>query len=562
MPDVRYCTFEKARQRYVFQMRVPTDLRDHYPSAMLKKHLGKRAAPDVAQEAGRLARQYRDEFARLRRRHGGQQAVATATAVLDLTLDDDMAARFVATWQSDAATAMAARIEQLSEADDGAWQAEAMALAKELAAARQALRRQHSDVFDTARMALERRLAIGLVMSAPQRTLAVQSFNSGRVNFLQQALAVLDGERPVASLLPAADARLPIAELWGHPASALMSSWETGLRRGNRPVNPKTRDKFAVCADGLAQVLGRRCVESVNRGDLVAVVANWQQAGNCYKTLDTKLGNLVTLLRPFVPATRLGELTGDVLPARPKVNEAHRLPFRDNQLRQLLNVLALPDVQPDDFRLFCLMLMTGARREEICQLTAADCGYADGVASVTIADQRQTGMGTTAIKNTDSARVLPLRLNAVPGLADWFTARLAEGGPLFPDLVADTYGDFGSAASKRLNRRIDRHLGRDRRLVLQSTRHTIAGVLRRAGVDARVRRRFLGHGDAGLHERVYDPGERLEFADLIPGAEAIAEYLAALFASTAVPTVVASAPAPVVATVQPDDGHDGALSRK
>ena len=549
---VPYCTFDTARQRHIFQMRVPTDLRSHYPRAMLKHHLGRQVEGLIAHEAERLAMHYREEFARLRRRHQALPSVTGGVAVAKLAMDDELAQRFAHTWQLDAARALADTTDRLKGAADTDWEAATEVLAVQLREARQALRQHIDGDFCKTLAAIESRFALRLVMTAPQRDAAIDHFNAQRVSFLKRAAAVLDGESACQTLFPALESLLPLAELWGHPVAALVPSWMARLQRGNRPANPKTRDKFALCADTLAGVLDRRCVESVSRQDMRNVIAAWQQDGNGFKTLETKLGIVVTLLRPYRTPEQLADITRELLPAKPTVNEAYRLPFRTEQLQTLLRVLQGSANHPADVWLFVLLLMTGARLEEVCQLEARDCGWSDYYAFVTIADQRQVGNGEVQIKNAASARILPLQLSAVPGMAEWFSARLAAGGRLFPEMQANAYGDFGGAASKRINRLINTHLSRDRRLVLQSTRQTVAVTLRRLGVDARVRRRFLGHEDEGLHEQVYDPGERLEFADLLPAADAIGRFVGGLLKSTDSGTPDTPVAGPTVATV----GHE------
>jgi integrase len=533
-------------------MRVPTDLRAHYPQVMLKHHLGRQAEELIVREAARLAEHYRDEFARLRRRHQALAIVDSGVTVAKLSMDDELVSRFACTWQLEAAQGLNRMAGRLQGAADADWEAATDALAIQLRAARQALRRRDDGDFRKALAAIESRFALRLAMTAPQRTAAIDHFNAQRVSFLKRAADVLDGESAGQSLFPAPESLLPLAELWGHPAAALVPSWVARLQRGNRQVNPKTHDKFALCADTLATVLGRRCVESLRRQDMSDVLATWQRDGNGFKTLDTKLRIVVTLLRPFLQPEQLADITREVLPARPTVNEAHRLPFRPEQLQTLLRVLQASANHPADGWLFVLMLMTGARLEEVCQLEARDCGWSDGYAFVTIADQRQVGDGATQIKNAASARILPLMLSAAPGMAEWFSARLAAGGRLFPEMQANAHGDFGGAASKRINRLINRHLARDRRLVLQSTRQTVAVTLRRLGVDARIRRRFLGHEDEGLHEQVYDPGERLEFADLLPAADAVSRYVGGLLVSAVGGTPDTPVGGPTVVTV----GHE------
>ncbi len=408
-------------------------------------------------------------------------AVTGRMGIAKLVMDDETAQRFAQTWQLEAAQAFAHTTDRLQGAGDADWDAATDALAVQLRMARQALRRRDDGDFCTALAAIESRLALRLVMTTLQRSAATDHFNERRVSFLKQAADVLDGEFACQALFPAPETLLPLAELWGHPATALVTSWADRLQRGNRRVNQKTHDQFARCADTLQAVLGRRCVESVRRQDMCDVLAAWQQNGNGFKTLDTKLGILITLLRPFLRPEQLADITREVLPARPTVNEAHPLPFRPEQLQPLLRVLQASANHPADGWLFMLMLMTGARLEEICQLDARDCGWSDRYGFVTSADQRQVGDGATQIKNAASARVLPLRLFAAPGMAEWFSARVAAGGRLFPEMQANAYGDLGGAASKRINRLIKKHLTRDLRLVLQSTRQTVAVTLRRTG---------------------------------------------------------------------------------
>lgn len=96
---------------------------------------------------------------------------------------------------------------------------------------------------------------------------------------------------------------------------------------------------------------------------------------------------------------------------------------------------------------------------------------------------------------------------------------------MFENASCNRHGIRSAAASQRLNRVLRKLIPGERRLVLQSMRNTIGQVLRRAHVDPRVRKRFLGHADTDIHDRHYDPAELLDDTDLLPATEAIVRWL-------------------------------------
>ncbi len=95
---------------------------------------------------------------------------------------------------------------------------------------------------------------------------------------------------------------------------------------------------------------------------------------------------------------------------------------------------------------------------------------------------------------------------------------------LFQHLTPDQYGTLSSAVSKRLNRRIDKLISSDKRLVLQSLRTTGALTMRRANVDYAQRVRFLGHAPSSVHEEHYEAAQSLDAEDLLPAARALAAF--------------------------------------
>ncbi len=519
---VRYCSFDKTRQRYVFQMRVPMLLQLHFGTAMLKEHLGN-SEERAASRAQDLAARYRYEFERLRQQKTGLPEI-THSNCQTLNNTPEIAARIASTYFFEASRQLLSSILCL---DNDNWGELALELQARLKHAKSTRRSQSADNYDQVKAVLEQKFSVHFRESILERKTAIATFNQAQVEWFDNALSYLNGELAPEALYPSRTTLLPLFELWGHPANALLNTWVAQTERGNRAVNSKTLEKLSLIVRDVEAVLGRRCVESMTHDDILAIAERWTKAENSHKTMDTKLGCLVALLRPFLSEDTIKTMTRGILPAKPKVNQAYRLPFSKAQLEKLI-----PELQSKgqvEFHLFMLMLLTGARREEISQLQACHLQEEDGFLIISIADARQSGMVDMEIKNHASTRSLPVDTKVIPGLSERVSECLENNGQLFPELFEDQHGDLSNRESKRINRLIDKVVGKDRRYVLQSTRPTTAVALRRAGMDTRLRRRFLGHTDGDIHEAHYEPGEILTCEDFIPLAIALRDFVKPFF---------------------------------
>ncbi|MHB1241760.1 MAG: hypothetical protein ACYC18_14875 [Gammaproteobacteria bacterium] len=520
-------TWEQHRQRWVFQMRIPVPARPAFGGrTTVRHHLGNLPPPDAIARAGLLAAHYRALFDPQRKPRKGPCAGAPAAhGTLRVFLDTSITRRFIATWRTEQCRAFEARLKPMRQASNADWERLEEELSGSLARAREELRRHDRGSLRAALASIEAQLDVRIEGGEEALNALSQAFNGARVAFLSDCLAVVHGDTPILDLVPDPAAQLPLVGLWGDPASRLTQAWEERLRAVGDPGNPKTRDKYRAIAADLGAILTRRPVQSLTQADLDALKHLWSARGNGPGTVKDKLRILRSLLRPFDPQQQLEALFA-YPPSNRRAGRAARLPFTDAQIRGFIDtVMGSQSVREDDQMLLALLILLGTRLEEVYQLRAEDFEANGEGWLVRFADHRQTGVGDAHLKNAASARRLPLRTGVFPRLDVWVRARVEAGGYVFAHGSTNKYGVRSAAAGRRLNRLLRTLYPHDRRLVLQSTRSTANRVMRRADTDPRIRRRFLGHADTGIHDRHYDPGELLDDQDLEAGSAALADFL-------------------------------------
>jgi integrase len=194
---------------------------------------------------------------------------------------------------------------------------------------------------------------------------------------------------------------------------------------------------------------------------------------------------------------------------RAKVVGASYHPFTVAELQMLFDALQRevnPKKHSPDTALPWVALIglyTGARLEEIAQLTTADVREesANG-ASVWCIDIHNGG--TNRLKNESSARLIPVHSALVRlGLLDYVKA--LKAGPLFPGLTRreSKGGKIGARVGELFRKKLVA-LGLKREgLCFHSFRHTVAGRLDAAGVPQSDAARVLGHAVAGMSYGTY-----------------------------------------------------------
>ena len=526
----KYCTWESKRQRWVYQRRVPRDLREHFGGrSVIREHIGRVDEALARAHAERRTAELDVLFAQLRGQATGKHPEVTpATSVVRFTLDAELFPRFLATWRFDHIDRFETALRDLRGVGADSWDAFATDLQQQRAQALYQFRSGSSAPLADAVAAIEQALQVRLTLPSSETESAADRFNSHRLSILDGLLNVLAGKAPLDELKPAPEERLPLVELWGTPASTLIPHWEDRHLGTTDEIATKTRDKYRCIAADLQSLLSRRPVETTTVADLRAIIQLWQGRGNATTTGHGKLAILKSLLRPFLSEENLNRLFAHF--RRPAAQRApKRLPFSAAQLTQFLRLLMKhPSVTEDDLHFVELLALTGAHLDEVYRLRAEDLEPIDSnLWRMRISDRNAHDAGTAKLKTPACNRILVIAIpdDIFGSLDTWLRQRVEDGGFLFVHGSKNRHGSRSDAAGKRLGRILRRLFPDEPRLVLQSLRNTVGRVLRQAGVDPRIRRRYLGHADIDIHDRHYDPAELLDEDDLLPAALAVADWL-------------------------------------
>jgi integrase len=302
-----------------------------------------------------------------------------------------------------------------------------------------------------------------------------------------------DTEQPAA--LPA----LPPAT--GETVSIAAEHWLKELGSGPDAPRPETvkghRDRV------------QRFIDTC--GDVPVNSVTFVMAADFLRGLDvskrTRNNYATTLKCVFADAKQRGRLTGDnpFDKQRTKVAKgSNRVRFTIEELQTLFDALPCeiaPAKHTPDTALpwvALVALYSGARLEEIAQLTTADIREAEGNgAKVTVIDIHNGG--TNKLKNESAARLVPVHSALVHAGFDKYVQAL-PAGPLWPGLVrrASKGNKIGARLGELFRKRLVA-LGLKREgLCFHSLRHTVSNTLDRAEVRQSDAARILGHAVEGM----------------------------------------------------------------
>lgn len=520
----QYITRDKVRNEYIFQIRVPKEVQSFFDTKLIKQRLGDCNENEARTRALQYANHYKTLFSENKKMVNNQtkERHSVPSHKQLFNVDPDIMKRFVATWEKRECGKIKEQIRNLQTDDPEMLNKHIWTIKGEIKTAKEDLFFNNTDFFQSAVTTIETLHHIKLDGTEVLWSEFSQIFKDCRVTFLKRSLKVFQGEISVRRIEPETDDQLPLLELWGKPANELVENWRTKVSLQGDPINLKTDDKYCQIVYDFGEVLGRRPVQDVNQYDLVSLITRWK-ARNGPTTIRSKLRILKSLLKPFVTNEKIA-IINSCIANNPTSNKVSRLHFTPMQLRTYYNHVDASS-QHEDKMLLSLLLLTGARIGELSQLRCKDIEQSENFITLKIADARQTGSGTTRLKNFMSSRRLPVAKGVFPALDAWITDRSRSDGYLFTEMQIDKNGTRGAAAAKRLNCLLRQIAPDDKRLVLQSVRNTMAQVMRRAGVDPRVRYRFVGHADAGIHDKHYDPADSFDDHDLESGSLAIADFL-------------------------------------
>jgi integrase len=333
-------------------------------------------------------------------------------------------------------------------------------------------------------------------------------------------------ERPAAP-----EQRGPWLERYGALLDRVLSGEQPAARRSGETINQAaeawiaemTRDKSAApretTLDG-HRLRVRAFVDAV--GDVALTAVTRAMASDFLAGLKvsnrTRNAYATTLKCVFECARRRGRFTGDdpFDGMKAKVAGSSYQPFTVAELQTLFDKLPRerkPRKHTPDTALpwvALIALYTGARLEEIAQLTTADVRE-EGVNGGRFWCVDVHNGGDNKLKNETSARLIPVHseLDRL-GLLDYVKA--LPKGPLFPGLTRreSKGGKVGARVGELFRKRlVALGLKRDG-LCFHSFRHTVAGRLEAAGVPQSDAARILGHAVTGESYGTYSkPGPGL-----------------------------------------------------
>ena len=523
----KYLTWDKHRHRYIYQRRIPAYARANFDNRThLKEHLGNIPEPQAEAMALQLTYYYDKLFAQ---NNGGLQQASCSPSMNSkdqhFQLNNDLEARFIATWRTEAADFFKKEITGLREACSDKWHQIEIKLNQSISAALLQIRQHDTTMLCHALTSIEKNFNIKIDYSTQSMDKLVHEFNAAYIDFIKQCLDIVQAGKSVYSLFPDITQQLPLIELWGTNALDLTVHWKKVRRSNGLDTKAKTIQKYNKISTDLHTLLGRRPVETLSLTDLEALKMLWKSCGNIANTIKQKLDITKTLVRPFINKSHLIELFKDVYP-QILISSVKRLPFTEDQHQSFIEtVLESSKVRQDDKMLLILLSFTGARVEESYQLRPDDFEKTPDGWIIRFASYHQTGTGDSQLKNTNSARRLPIYRGIVVEFDHWLDERITGEGYIFPQGSNNKHGTRSAAASKRLNRILRKLFPDDKRLVLQSTRKTASRIMRQHKVDPRVRYRTLGHADTGIHDSHYDPGELIDAEELQSGSRAIADHI-------------------------------------
>lgn len=178
-----------------------------------------------------------------------------------------------------------------------------------------------------------------------------------------------------------------------------------------------------------------------------------------------------------------------------KNTKSKRRGFRDDELAKVIDAIAA-EREPRKRLFGMLAVITGARCGELAQLTKADVVSEAGHLCMDI-----NANGGKSLKNKGSARVVPL----IDGAYGFSLNEFSEWVSALPEENSLVFGMSRDIASKWFNEKVLPNAlpDRNKSLVLHSLRHTMATMMKQAGVAESIAGDVLGHTSQSITFGLY-----------------------------------------------------------
>lgn len=189
-------------------------------------------------------------------------------------------------------------------------------------------------------------------------------------------------------------------------------------------------------------------------------------------------------------------------------NRKERNPYTDEDLLVIFDPANLNKVKhPEQFWAPILALFTGARISELCQLSIKDIGFNDGIYTISITDEEQK-----RLKSTASKRTIPIHQTIIEiGFLQYIEDVKGFNGQLFPDVCPDVFGYYGKEPSRRWGTYLDKLGMTDPTKVFHSFRGTANNKLKQNGISEEIRCEFVGHDHYTTNTKHYTEKYSVKF---------------------------------------------------
>lgn len=319
-----------------------------------------------------------------------------------------------------------------------------------------------------------------------------------------------------------------ISEVWdAYKAEKISLGQQDGVTGGWKDGEDTAKFDHWPHVNALIQFLGDRDIGSVTPDDVTAfqeMVLSDPEGGKP-RNKQKRLQRAGAVFKWAKKKRIISDDLRELFQYPGKISENPWLKFEIGDLKLLFES---PDYRqqlfkkPSEYWLMPLALFTGARLNELCQLTVQDIGEHDGVATISILDE-----GVKRLKTKASRRIIPIHSTLI-GLGFLNYVKTVKSGRIFPELPESPAkkGDFAREPSRKFTNyrrqlgiggeRFNSKTGKwegDSRKVFHSFRATLIDALRKAEVPKDRRTRLAGHDYTDTQDKNYTGGDVLTMFD-------------------------------------------------
>lgn len=194
-----------------------------------------------------------------------------------------------------------------------------------------------------------------------------------------------------------------------------------------------------------------------------------------------------------------------------KNKQDERSPFTNSELSQIFSDEEIYKEQKFKhsyyFWLPLLGLYTGARIDELCQLTVCDIQLTDGIYFIDI-----NRLDDKKLKTESALRKIPIHSYLIKtGFIDFIKDSQKKGHLRVFNSIKPGRDGYGSAPSKWFGRqKVKLKLEHPEKKVFHSFRHNFSDALQAAGIPEQIAARLLGHQHSEISYGIYGSGANLK----------------------------------------------------